>query len=55
MYPICFLPLSPLYHNKLDVTTMLGKIKYDRAGQIMAAEAASMLFLLNDEEEVELL
>ena len=34
---------------------MLGKIKYDRAGQIMAAEAASMLFLLNDEEEVELL
>ncbi|XP_078317578.1 patched domain-containing protein 3-like isoform X2 [Crassostrea virginica] len=43
---------SPLYHNKLDVTTMLGKIKYDRAGQIMAAEAASMLFLLNDEEEM---
>lgn len=43
---------SPLYHNKLDATTMLGKIQFDSQGKIMAAGAASMLFLLNDEEEM---
>lgn len=31
---------------------MLGKIQFDSQGKIMAAGAASMLFLLNDEEEV---
>jgi hypothetical protein len=41
-----------MYHNRLDVTTMLGKILFDSDGNIIAAEAASILFVLKDEEEV---
>ncbi|XP_062571454.1 protein patched homolog 1-like isoform X2 [Saccostrea cucullata] len=42
---------SPLFHNELDVTTVLGNILFDEEGKIIAAGAASMLFLLKDEEE----
>ncbi|XP_048761748.2 protein patched homolog 1-like isoform X1 [Ostrea edulis] len=43
---------SPMYHNRLDVTTMLGKVLFDTDGNIIAAEVASILFLLKDEEEM---
>ncbi|KAJ8305936.1 hypothetical protein KUTeg_016481 [Tegillarca granosa] len=43
---------SPLYHDVFDITTLLGKIRRDSdTGRIIGAEAASMLFLLQDKQE----
>ncbi|XP_021370704.1 patched domain-containing protein 3-like isoform X1 [Mizuhopecten yessoensis] len=40
--------MSPMYHNKLHLGSLLGQTWHDSSGKIVGARAASMLFLLYD-------
>ncbi|XP_033738754.1 patched domain-containing protein 3-like isoform X3 [Pecten maximus] len=43
--------MSPMYHSKLHLGSLLGQMWRDSSGQIVGAKAASMLFLLYDKPE----